>query len=185
MWIFLYILAGLVGLAVLFVLVVAIIASRRPSEFRITRQTTMAAPPGAVFEQVNDFHKWDNWSPWAKLDPNMTVTHDGPPAGVGAVYAWKGNGKVGEGRMTITESRPSDLIRIDLKFIKPFAADNVTEFTFNPDGGKTDVTWNMLGKQSFTMKMFCVFMNMDKLVGKDFEKGLAAMKAKVEGAAVS
>jgi hypothetical protein len=181
MWIFLYILASLVSLAVLFVLVVAIIASQRPSEFRISRQASMAAPPGAVFEQVNDFHKWEDWSPWAKLDPTMNQTYEGSPAGVGAVYTWKGNGKVGEGRMTITESRPGELVRIDLNFLKPFKANNVAEFAFKPEGGKTEVTWSMVGKQNLVMKMFCVVMNMDKLVGKDFEKGLAAMKAKVEG----
>ena len=176
MW--LYILGAVVGLIVLFVAYV----STRPSDFRITRQATMAAPPGAVFEQVNDFHNWDAWSPWAKLDPTMKQTYEGAPAGVGAVYTWKGNSKVGQGRMTITESRPTDLIRIDLQFLKPFKANNVAEFVFQPADGKTAVTWNMIGKKNFMMKAFCVVMDMDKLVGKDFEKGLAAMKAKVEGA---
>jgi hypothetical protein len=181
MWILLYVLASLVSLAVLFVLVVAIIASQRPSDFRLTRQATMAAPPGAAFELVNDFHHWDHWSPWAKLDPNMTVTHAGPPAGVGASYAWTGNGKVGQGRMEIKESRPTDLVRIDLQFLKPFKANNVAEFTFQPADGKTLVTWSMTGKMNLPMRMFGVLMNMDKAIGKDFEKGLAAMKAKVEG----
>ncbi len=185
MWILLYVLASLVSLAVLFVLVVAIIASRRPSDFRITRQATMATPPAAAFALVNDFHNWDHWSPWAKLDPNMTVTHDGPPAGVGASYAWTGNGRVGQGRMEILESRPGELVRIELQFLKPFKATNEAEFTFRPEGGKTLVIWSMSGKMNLPMRMFGVLMNMDKAIGKDFEKGLAAMKAKVEGAAVS
>ncbi|HVK14472.1 MAG TPA: SRPBCC family protein [Gemmataceae bacterium] len=181
MWIALYAFAGIVGLVVLFVVVLAIIASQRPVDFRLTRQAAMAAPPAAAFEQVNDFHNWDNWSPWAKLDPNMTVTHAGPSAGVGASYAWTGNGKVGQGRMEIKESRPGELVRIELQFLKPFKATNEAEFTFRPEGGKTLVTWAMTGKMNLPMRMFGVLMNMDKAVGKDFEKGLAALKATVEG----
>jgi hypothetical protein len=175
MW--LYILGAVVGLIALFVAVV----STRPAAFRITRSATMAAPPAAVFEQVNDFRNWEAWSPWAKLDPTMKQTYEGAPAGVGAVYTWTGNNQVGEGRMTITESRPTDLVRIDLQFLKPFKANNVAEFTFKPADGQTAVEWSMTGTKNFMLKAFSLVMNMDKMVGRDFEKGLAAMKAKVEG----
>ena len=121
-------------------------------------------------------------SPWAKLDPSMKKTHEGAPAGTGAIYSWSGNDQVGEGRMTLTESRPSELIRIKLEFMKPFAATNTTEFTFKPEGNQTMVTWSMFGMNNFIAKAFGLFMNMDKMVGGDFEKGLASMKSVVETA---
>jgi uncharacterized protein YndB with AHSA1/START domain len=161
---------------VVFVIVVAI----QPSEFRIVRAATMSAPPAAVFAQVNDFHNWRAWSPWEKLDPELKRTYDGPPEGTGATYKWAGNTEVGEGRMTITESRPNELIRITLEFIRPFAATNVAEFTFKPEASQTTVTWSMTGKNNFIAKGFHLFMNMDEMVGGDFEKGLAQMKANVE-----
>jgi uncharacterized protein YndB with AHSA1/START domain len=162
--------------------VLLIVVAMQPSEFRITRSATMAAPPAAVFAQVNDFHKWDAWSPWAKLDPTMKATYDGAEAGTGAKYAWIGNKDVGEGRMTILESQPSELIRIKLEFLNPFEATNTTVFAFKPEGDKTAVTWTMEGNNKFMSKAFGLFMNMDKLVGGDFEKGLARMKALVEAA---
>jgi len=113
----------------------------------------------------------------------MKRTHEGAPAGTGAIYSWVGNKQVGEGRMTLTESRPSDLVRIKLEFIKPFKATNTTEFTFKPEGNETVVSWSMIGRHNFIMKAFCLFMNMDKMVGGDFEKGLANMKSVVEGTA--
>jgi hypothetical protein len=143
----------------------------------------ISAPAPVVFAQVNDLHRWENWSPWAKLDPNMKVAHEGPPAGKGAVYSWAGNSKVGEGRMTIIESRPNELVRINLEFIKPFAATNITEFTFKPEGNGTAVSWSMSGENNFLSKAVCLFMNMDKMVGGDFEKGLAALKSVSEAAA--
>jgi hypothetical protein len=170
------ILLGLLALIVIFLIVVAL----QPSEFKVTRSATMAAAPEVVFPYVNDFHNWEKWSPWAKLDPAMKVTYEGPESGVGAKYAWVGNDEVGEGKMEITESKPSDLILIKLDFIKPFAATNTTEFTFKPEGDKTNVVWSMSGKKNFIMKAFCMFMNMDKTVGADFEKGLAQMKTAVE-----
>ena len=169
---------ALAAIVVVFVVIVAL----QPSEFRVTRSATIAAPPPAVFAQVNDFHKWDAWSPWAKLDPNMKKTHEGAPAGTGAIYSWSGNDQVGEGRMTLTESRPSELIRIKLEFMKPFAATNTTEFTFKPEGNQTVVTWSMFGTNNFIAKAFGLFMNMDKMVGGDFEKGLASMTSVVETA---
>jgi hypothetical protein len=129
---------------------------------------------------VNDFHKWEEWSPWAKLDPAAKATFEGPSAGTGAIFRWAGNKEVGEGSMTITESRPSDLIRIRLEFLKPFAATNTAEFTFKPEGDQTAVTWSMAGQNNFMSKAICLFMDRDKMVGGKFEEGLAAMKSIAE-----
>jgi hypothetical protein len=173
-------------LAVLLVIAVAIVAgivvavATRPTNFRIIRVATFSVPLSYAFEQVNDLHKWEAWSPWAKMDPSMKRTYEGPPAGTGAIHSWKGNSKVGEGRMTITESRPSELVRIKLEFLKPFKATNTAEFTFKPVGEQTEVTWSMSGTNNFFGKAFDLFMNMDKTVGADFERGLAAMKALLE-----
>jgi uncharacterized protein YndB with AHSA1/START domain len=172
----------LIGLAALVVLLVVVVALQ-PSEFRITRTATVAAPASAVFARVNDFHKWEAWSPWAKLDPAARNTFDGAPAGTGAVFAWSGNSKVGEGRMTITESRPNELVRIKLEFMKPFAATNTAEFTFKSEGDRTAVTWSMYGHNNFIGKAVCLVMNMDKTLGGEFDKGLAAMKTVAEAAA--
>ena len=170
------ILIALVVVVIGFVLLVAM----QPSEFRIVRSATISAAPPAVFAQVNDFHKWEAWSPWAKLDPSAKTTFEGPSAGTGAVFKWAGNKEVGEGSMTITESRPSDLIRIRLEFLKPFAATNTAQFSFNPAGNQTEVTWSMEGRNNFIAKAVCLFMNMDKMVGGQFENGLANMKSIVE-----
>ena len=171
----------LIVLAVLLV-VFALFVAMRPSEFRITRSAKIAAPPSAVFPLVNDLHQWMAWSPWEQKDPGMTRSYEGPSAGVGAGYGWSGNKDVGAGRMTITDSRPDDLVRIRLEFLKPFKATNTTEFTFTPaaDGRTTNVTWTMTGHNNFMGKAFCLFMDMDKMVGADFEKGLAAMKTTAE-----
>jgi len=155
----------------------AVIIAMQPAEFRVSRSITIPAPAATVFEQVNDFHKWDAWSPWAKLDPAMKKSHEGAPAGVGAMYSWSGNDQVGEGRMTLTESRPSERIRIKLEFLKSFAATNTAEFDFKADGNQTVVTWSMFGTNNVMAKAFGLFMNMDRLVGGDFEKGLAQLKA--------
>ena len=171
----------LVALALLIIVLVIVVATR-PAGFRITRSATIAAPPEVVFAQVNDFHKWDAWSPWAKLDPAMKQTYEGAPAGTGAVYSWTGNKEVGEGRMTLTESRTNELIRIKLEFLKPFAAVNTTEFTFKPEGNQTTVEWSMTGSNNFMAKAFGLFMNMDKMIGGDFEKGLAQLKSVAEAA---
>ena len=171
------IILGVVGVVVAAFII--LVAMKRP-DFRIERSATIAATPQAVFEQVNDFRKWRAWSPWEKRDPLLRRTYEGAPAGRGAVYSWIGNKQVGEGRMTITESRPGELVRIRLEFIKPFAATNTAEFTFQPQGDQTRVTWSMSGTHTFVMRAFCMFMNMDKLVGGDFEKGLAAMKLVAE-----
>ncbi len=171
----------LIALAAIVVVFVAVVAMQ-PSEFLVVRTATISAPAPVVFTQVNDFHNWEAWSPWAKLDPAMKQNYEGAPAGTGAIYTWAGNDQVGEGSMTITESRPSDLIRIKLEFFKPFAATNSVEFTFKPEANQTAVTWSMAGKNNFIAKAVHLFMNMDKMVGGQFEKGLVNMKSVVEAA---
>jgi uncharacterized protein YndB with AHSA1/START domain len=153
----------------------------QPSDFRITRSATVAAPPAAVFEHVNDFHKWEAWSPWAKLDPNAKAIFEGAPAGKGAVFKWAGNSEVGEGTMTVTESQPGELVRINLEFVKPMPGTSTAEFTFKPQGDQTAVTWSMYGQNNFLSRAICLVMNQDKLVGGYFEKGLASLKAVAEG----
>src|SRR6266849_1478426 len=170
----------LIAIAVIVVGLVVVVALQ-PSSFRVTRTATMAAPPPAVFAQVNDFHNWVAWSPWEKLDSGMKRSYEGAPAGTGAMYAWAGNSQVGKGRMTVTESRPSDLIRIKLDFEKPFQATNVAEFTFEPRGEQTAVTWTMTGRKNFVAKAIHLVMSMDTMIGGAFEQGLAQMKAVVEG----
>ena len=169
----------LIGL-ILIVAILAGVIAMQPGEFNISRSAKMAAPPAAPFEQVNDFHKWQAWSPWDKIDPAMKRTYEGPESGVGAIYRWAGNSEVGEGNMTITESKPNDLIKIKLVFIKPMEGVSDTEFTFKPEGNDTVVTWNMAGKNNFVGKAFCLFMGMDKMIGEKFEEGLAEMKKIVE-----
>jgi hypothetical protein len=167
---------------VLIVVVFFIIVATRPANYTVTRSTAVAAPPETVFAQVNDLHKWEAWSPWAKLDPAMKQTYDGAEAGVGAIYSWSGNNDVGEGRMTITDSTPHERVGIKLEFLKPMASTCSTVFTFKPEGEQTTVTWTMTGTNNFIGKAFCMFMNMDKMVGGDFEKGLAQMKSVSEAA---
>src|SRR5262245_32419986 len=135
------ILLGIVIVVVVLVIGFVCIVALQPSHYHIERSAVMKAPAATVFAQVNDFHKWDAWSPWAKIDPNMKQNFEGAPAGNGAIYSWNGNSQVGEGRMTITESHPSDLIKIKLEFIKPFAATNATNFTFSTQGNQTSVKW--------------------------------------------
>ena len=174
----------LLAVAIL-VLVFLVIVAMQPPTFSVVRTATIAAPPERVFAQVNDFHNWDAWSPWAKIDPACKNSFEGPTAGRGSIFSWDGNKKVGAGRMTITESRPAELVRINLEFLRPFKATNTTEFTFVPQGDQTLVKWNMFGDKNFISKAMCMFMNMDKCVGGDFEKGLAAMKSVAESSSAS
>jgi len=167
---------GAVAVVAVFLIVVAL----QPSEYRIERSAAVAAPAADVFAQVNDFHKWEAWSPWAKLDPAAKNSFDGAAAGVGAGFAWEGNDKVGVGRMTITESKPAERIAIKLEFLKPFPDVALTEFTFKGDGKQTALTWAMSGHKHYLSKMMCLFMNMDTMVGGEFEKGLASIKGVVE-----
>src|SRR5438309_2978398 len=147
----------LIGLLVI-ILVFVVIVAFQPAHYRVERKAAISAPAAVVFADVNDFHNWAAWSPWAKLDPSMKQAFGGAPAGTGAVYTWTGNNKVGEGRMAITESLPNGLIRIKLDFIKPFASTCETVFTFKPEGNQTGVTWTMTGENSFIGKAFCLFM---------------------------
>jgi hypothetical protein len=169
----------LLGLVVVVVALAGFIATR-PSTYTVQRTATIQAPPDIAFGLVNDFHQWEVWSPWEKLDPSMKKTHEGPASGVGAKYSWVGNDQVGEGRMTIEESKPSELVRIKLEFIKPWEASSLSSFTFKPEGESVAVTWKMEGTNNFVSKAFSVFMDMDAMIGKDFDKGLAAMKGVAE-----
>lgn len=169
----------LLALAII-ALVFFVLLIGRPDEFKVARSATIAAPPAAVFEQVNDFHKWEAWSPWAKLDPACRNTYSGAAAGQDAGFAWDGNNKVGAGRMTITDSQPTQLICINLEFLRPFKSTNVTEFTFRPNGNGTEIIWTMTGKNNVMSKVFGLFVDCEKMVGKDFEKGLASIKSVVE-----
>jgi carbon monoxide dehydrogenase subunit G len=155
----------------------------QPPQYRVVREMAIAATPAAVFDQVNDLKKWEGWSPWAKLDANAKTAYEGPSAGKDAVHSWSGDDKVGEGRMTIVESKPSELIRIRLDFVRPFPGTSDASFAFKPQGDKTLVTWSMTGEQGFVERaIFAVMgLNMDKMIGADFEKGLASLKAQVRG----
>lgn len=164
----------IVGFAVLLIVFVIIVALR-PSEFRVTRSAVVRARPEVVFEHVNDLHKWETWSPWAKLDPNARTQYEGPPSGVGAAFSWAGNNQIGEGKMTITESRPHERIGFQLEFVKPFKGSNVAEFTFQPQGEQTLVTWTMSGRNNMISKAVGLFLDCDKMVGGQFEKGLAQL----------
>jgi hypothetical protein len=171
----------LVALVAVFVLIVAM----QPADFSVQRSATMAAAPEKVFSQVNDFHNWEAWSPWAKIDPNSKTTFDGPSSGEGAIFKWAGNSEVGEGQMTITESKPNEVVKIKLEFIKPFEGTNQTEFVLAPAGSDTKVTWTMTGHNDFVSKAFCLLMDGKGMIAKDFDKGLANMKGVVEAPATS
>jgi hypothetical protein len=169
----------LLGLAV-FIVGFVIVVALQPSTFHVERSAVMNAPPEAVFAQVNDFHNWDAWSPWAKLDPDAKNSFEGTPEGEGAVFHWSGNSDVGEGRMTVTESRPYERIKIRLDFIKPFEDTSRVEFVFKPQGDQTAVTWTIDGEYDFFSKAFCLFMDMNKMIGDKYEEGLASLKSIVE-----
>src|SRR5262249_48884288 len=149
------------------------LAATKPSKFVTARTLTIPAPADAIFPHVNNFHKWDSWNPFLKFDPNAKKTYAGPESGVGAHYAWDGNKQAGTGSCTITESRPGELIRMDLEFLKPFKASNKAEFRFERKQGGTAVTWQMSGKSPLMMRIFGLFMDCDKMVGDSFEEGLA------------
>jgi len=169
----------LIAVVVVVLGLVAFIATR-PSEFQVARSATFAAPAGAVFSQVNELKKWEAWSPWAKKDPQAKQSYAGPAAGAGASMSWAGNKDVGEGRMSIVETSPNALVRFKLEFFKPFAATNTAEFSFKEEGGRTALTWSMRGQNNFIGKAMCLVFDMDKMVGGDFEAGLAGIKAIVE-----
>lgn len=169
----------ILAIAILLAALVAY-AATRPDDFRIERSATMQASPDKVYAQLVDFHNWAAWSPWEKMDPAMQRSFSGTPQGVGTIYGWVGNKKVGEGRMEILEATAPSALTIKLDFFKPFEAHNTALFTLTPVGSGTTVLWAMTGSMPFMMKLMGVFMSMDKMVGKDFEAGLANLKALVE-----
>jgi carbon monoxide dehydrogenase subunit G len=156
----------------------AVYAATRPDAFRIQRSATIQAPPEAILPHINDFRRWADWSPYETLDADMKKSYGGASSGVGATYAWEGR-KAGAGRMTILETSPARTV-IDLEFEKPFRAHNTAEFTAEPRGGGTRLTWAMHGRSPFISKVFGVFVNMDRMIGRDFETGLANLKRIVE-----
>lgn len=171
----------LLSIAVLLA-VFAIFVATRPDTYRVVRKATISAPPAAVFEQVKDFHRWQAWSPWAHLDPAMQVTYAGTAGEVGSVYAWTGNDKVGAGRMTLVAAQPPARLDIRLEFLRPLASTSETSFAFAPVSGGTEATWDMVGHHNFLGKMASVFLNLDSMIGGDFERGLSQLKAVAEGA---
>lgn len=169
---------------ILLIVIVALVAvlglaATRPDVFRVERSTSIKAAPEKIFPLIADFHQWAAWSPWEKMDPAMKRTFSGAASGKGAVYAWEGNSKVGAGRMEVTDAVPSK-ITLQLDFIKPFEGHNIAEFTLTPNGETTNVTWAMHGPAPFISKLIGLFCNMDKMIGKDFETGLANMKVAAE-----
>ncbi len=162
----------LIALAAALLILVVVVATR-PADFTISRKATVGAPPAVVFPHLNDFTKWNAWSPWVKLDPEAKFTFEGPDAGVGAKYAWSGNNKIGAGTNEIVESVADEKVRVKLMFEKPFEATSEAQFDLKPVEAGTEVTWTMTGKNNFAGKAFALFMDMDKLVGADFEAGLA------------
>jgi hypothetical protein len=168
------------GVLVVLLAAFAVVVAMQPSELRVERSATLPAAPAEVFAQVNDFHNWEAWSPWAKLDPACKNSFEGPSSGVGAVFKWSGNSEVGEGSMTITESKPNELVRLNLDFVRPFEGHDKVEFTFKPEGDQTRATWTMVGQKNFVCKGIGLFMSMDKMLGGQFEEGFANMKAVLE-----
>ncbi len=163
---------GVVALVVL----VAFYAAFQPDTFSVERAIIISAPPAKIFDLVDNFHDWAQWSPWEKMDPAMKKTFEGPESGEGAVYHWEGNDKVGEGTMTIVESKKNDHIKIKLEFLKPFKATNTATFSFQASDKQTLVTWGMTGKNNFMSKVMQLFTTMDKMVGNDFQNGLEGLK---------
>lgn len=167
-------------LLALLVLLVVGYASTRPDTFRIERSTLIKASPEKIYPLIADFAKWQAWSPWEKKDPAMKRSQSGPASGVGAVYGWEGNKDVGSGRMEVVEALASSRIRIKLDFLKPFEAHNMAEFSLVPKGEQTEVVWAMYGPQPLIARIMSLFFSMEKMVGPDFEQGLASLKEQAE-----
>jgi carbon monoxide dehydrogenase subunit G len=171
------ILIALAAIIAIFLIVVAL----QPSEFKVERSATISAPPAAVFDQVNDFHKWEAWSPWAKLDPDAKISFEGAPSGTGTIMTWDGNDKVGQGKKTLAESKPDELVKINVDFVRPFEGSSTSQFAFKPDGDQTAVTWTMESHHNFLAKAMCLVFNGRKMMQGEMDKGLANMKSVVEG----
>jgi uncharacterized protein YndB with AHSA1/START domain len=170
-------------IAALFLVVFAVAVAMQPDTYSVKRSATMSAPPAAVFALVNDLAAWDRWSPWKEMDPKAAIVLSDPAAGKGAFFTWSGNDEVGEGRVTILESNPPHLILTEQAFIRPMTGSARSEFSLSPAGDGTLVTWKMTGDNDFLGKAMCLFVDMDAMIGKDFERGLANMKAVAERAA--
>ncbi len=169
----------LLGLLAAIVLLL-IYAATRPDTFRVERSITVTAAPDKVFALLNDFHQFPSWSPWQDLDPAMKVTHSGAASGPGAVYEWSGNSAVGAGRMEILKTEPAAKVTVKLDFLQPFEGHNTTEYTVASAAGTTTVTWAMFGPSPYISKVMGIFVSMDSMIGKDFERGLAKLKAVAE-----
>ncbi|TMG86725.1 MAG: polyketide cyclase [Betaproteobacteria bacterium] len=170
----------IVAVVVVLLAAVLVFAATRPDSFRVQRTTSIKAPPEKIFPLVADLHGWGSWSPWDKMDPAMKRTYGGAARGKGAAYAWEGNSKVGEGRMEITEASPPSKVTIKLDFIKPLEGHNIAEFTLDPKGDSTNVTWAMYGPTAYVAKIIGIFVSMDSMIGKEFETGLANLKSIAE-----
>ncbi|MFO1514626.1 MAG: SRPBCC family protein [Verrucomicrobiota bacterium] len=173
------ILIAIPAIIVVFVIIVAM----QPSSYRVTRSLAINAPPETLFPHINELKKWEVWNPWGKADPNMKLTYGEKTTGVGANYSWAGNREVGEGRLTIAESRPSESVRYKMEFFKPMSGSAEAEFTFKAQGNQTEVTWTVTGEKDFMSKAFCLFMSMDKMLGGKFEKALMDLKTIAESPA--
>jgi len=159
------------------IVAVLIIAAAKPDRFSVQRAATINAPADKVFPLIADFHEWRKWSPWENRDPALKRTYSGAERGKGAIYAWEGNRNVGSGRMEILEANSPSLVKIQLDFLKPFEAHNIAEFTMLPQGNATQLNWLMHGPAPFMSKVMQVFMSFDRMIGKDFEAGLAKIKS--------
>jgi hypothetical protein len=168
------------ALLAVFVLWVLMVASTKPDTFSVQRSLIIKAPAKACFDQVNEFKNWEKWSPWEDADPAVRRIYEGPAAGVGSIYHYQGTSKLGEGRLTITESRPAELVHLKLEFLKPFKATHDTEITFNAEGDRTTIYWRMFGHNNLMAKVMHLFMNMDRLIGDNFIKSMERIKKIVE-----
>lgn len=166
----------LIGLVAV-IAIVLVYAATKPNTFHIERSATIAAPPAVLFEFANDQKKFEQWNPWQKVDPKIKNTFSGPQSGVGAACAWVGNKDVGEGKSTIIESKPNELVRLKMEFKKPMESECTVDFTFKPEGDKTKVTWAMYGPQPYLGKLLSVFVDCDKMCGDQFTQGLANLDA--------
>jgi hypothetical protein len=169
----------IIGVVAAFALFLGFVAVQ-PNEFKVSRSIKIGGAPDVVFPHINDLHLFNEWNPYAKIDPAMKTTYEGPAAGIGAMSGWDGNRDVGAGKMTITQSQAPELVIFQLDFYKPMTGTNLAEFSIKPAEAGSEVTWSMTGQKNFVSKMFCLFMSMDKMVGGQFEKGLTNLKNIVE-----
>lgn len=169
------------SILIIIVLVAALVLiAKQPDDFCITRSIKIATPASNIFPYINDLKRFNQWSPWAKMDPNSTLTFEGADQGEGAKMSWKGNKAVGQGSMTNIETRANELVRFKMDFLKPMKATNFAEFSFKTEGDLTVVSWSMQGKNNFISKLFHLLVNCDKMIGAQFEKGLSDLKSLAE-----